>query len=153
MPSLLRAAILVGLVLASVASASAGQIAIRGYDTVAYFTQHAPVRGTPAYTADWVGSTWQFASAANRDLFLADPVRYLPQFGGLCTGALGYGVAVAADPEAWRIVDGRLYLFADKQGLELDFDANPQAAIDAASAHWPQVSTDLATGQTMVIGQ
>jgi hypothetical protein len=151
MRSLLRCALLAGLILASAAASAAG-VAIRGYDTVAYFTDHAAVPGSPAFTADWVGSTWQFASAANRDLFLADPVRYLPQFGGLCTGAIGYGVAVAADPEAWRIIDGRLYLFADKQGLELDFDANPQAAIDAASARWPQVSADLATGQTMVIG-
>jgi YHS domain-containing protein len=67
---------------------SAG-VAILGYDPVAYFTDAKAVVGKPEFTARHDGATWQFASAAHRDAFVANPARYAPQFGGYCA----YGVA------------------------------------------------------------
>lgn len=86
-------------------------VAIRGTDPVAYFTQGRPVEGRVAFQADYHGATWHFASAENRDAFVADPQKYAPAYGGFCAYALSLGPnKVATDPRAWSIVDGRLYL-------------------------------------------
>lgn len=85
-------------------------IAIDGTDPVAYFTEGAPVAGDPAITHDWMGATWRFASAANNDAFVADPESYAPQFGGYCAWAVSEGYTASTTPEAWSIVDGKLYL-------------------------------------------
>ena len=85
-------------------------LAIRGYDPVAYFTDQRPVKGLPQFNYSWMGATWLFATAANRDQFSADPARYAPQYGGYCSYAVSKGHTASIDPEAWRIVDGKLYL-------------------------------------------
>ncbi len=61
-----------------------GGEAIRGYDPVAYFTQGQAVEGTDALTHEWLGATWKFASAEHRDMFVANPVGFMPQYGGYC---------------------------------------------------------------------
>jgi hypothetical protein len=85
-------------------------LAIQGYDPVAYFTDGRPTRGVEAYTHRWQDAEWRFASAAHRDAFAAAPERYAPQYGGFCAYGVAQGYRVDVDPEAWRIVDGRLYL-------------------------------------------
>ena len=89
--------------------------AIRGYDTVAYFTEAKAVKGSPEFTVDWNGATWRFANAVNRDAFAEDPERYAPQYGGHCAYAMSTGKLVPTDPEAWHIVDGKLYLNYSKR--------------------------------------
>lgn len=89
--------------------------AIRGYDTVAYFTDGKATKGSPEFTVDWNGATWRFASAANRDAFAENPERYAPQYGGHCAYAMSTGKLVQTDPEAWHIVDGKLYLNYSKR--------------------------------------
>ena len=84
--------------------------AIKGYDTVAYFTERQPMKGKPEFAYRWNDAQWQFTNAAHRDLFVADPERYVPQFGGFCSMALVVGKIKDIDPEAWTIVDGKLYL-------------------------------------------
>ena len=85
-------------------------IAIRGYDTVAYFTQSKPVKGHDSFTIEWSGATWKFASQAHLDLFKAEPEKYAPQYGGYCA----YGVAneglVKIEPDQWTIHNNKLYL-------------------------------------------
>lgn len=85
-------------------------IAIRGYDTVAYFTQNKPVEGRDEFTTEWSDATWKFSSKEHLDLFKADPEKYAPQYGGYCA----YGVAqeglVKIEPDQWTIHDGKLYL-------------------------------------------
>jgi YHS domain-containing protein len=85
-------------------------VAIKGYDTVAYFTEGHPVKGKKAFEFSWQGVPWYFANAAHRDLFAANPERYAPQFGGFCSMGMTRGKTANADPEAWTIVDGKLYL-------------------------------------------
>lgn len=86
-------------------------VAIRGTDAVAYFTQAKPVQGTAEFAAEYQGTAWHFSSAENRDTFLSDPEKYAPAYGGYCAYALSLGTyKVETDPNAWSIVDGRLYL-------------------------------------------
>ncbi|WOF74600.1 YHS domain-containing (seleno)protein [Parvibaculaceae bacterium PLY_AMNH_Bact1] len=86
-------------------------VAIRGTDAVAYFTQAKPVLGKEEFSAEYQGATWHFSSAENRETFLNDPEKYAPAYGGYCAYALSLGTyKVETDPDAWSIVNGRLYL-------------------------------------------
>jgi len=85
-------------------------VAVNGYDVVGYFTDSAHVQGRPDFKTDWMGATWQFANAASRDLFAATPEAYAPQYGGHCAYAASKGALASSVPEAWTIVDGKLYL-------------------------------------------
>jgi YHS domain-containing protein len=120
-------------------------LGIMGYDPVAYFTEGRAVKGSPEFSHEWLGETWHFASAEHRDAFAADPIRYAPQYGGYCALGVAYDEASAnLDPEAWRIVDGKLYLFFGKEGLEEDWDRNPAAVVAEADARWPVIEARLA---------
>ena len=88
-------------------------LAVSGYDPVAYFTDGKPVEGSSDYSFAWNGAVWRFASQANLDEFKADPAQVRAQFGGYCAWAVSQGYTASADPEAWRIVDGKLYLNYD----------------------------------------
>ncbi len=90
-------------------------VAIKGYDTVAYFTEGQAMKGQSKFAASWNGVEWYFANAGHRDLFAANPERYAPQFGGFCANGLSKGKQVAANPEIWTVVDGKLYIkFSEK---------------------------------------
>jgi hypothetical protein len=86
-------------------------LAIKGYDPVAYFTDGKPTSGLPEFEYVWDERRYRFASAAHRDAFKADPVRYAPQFGNYCAMALSKGEIVVADPENWLVSEGKLYVF------------------------------------------
>src|SRR5215469_13670149 len=86
-------------------------LAIKGYDPVAYFTIGRPTRGLPEIEYQWDEQRYRFASAEDRELFKADPVRYAPQLGNYCAMALAKGEIVVADPENWLISDGKLFVF------------------------------------------
>ena len=112
--------------------------AIRGYDPVAYFTEGRPVEGTSAHRYEWKGAAWSFASAANRAAFEADPEKYAPRYGGYCAWAVSQGYTASIDPEAWRIVDGALYLNYSLDVQERwakDIPGN----IARAEANWPRL--------------
>lgn len=85
-------------------------VAIRGADTVAYFTQMQYLPGTDEFTTQWNGATWKFSSQEHLDLFIADPEKYAPQYGGYCAYGVAQDYLVKIEPEAWSIVDGKLYL-------------------------------------------
>lgn len=87
-------------------------LAIQGYDPVAYFTQGKAIEGNKQFAAVFEGVTYRFANAANKDLFLKDPKKYEPQYGGWCAYAMGAtNEKVEIDPETFKIVNGKLYLF------------------------------------------
>ncbi|NRA20643.1 MAG: tat pathway signal sequence domain protein [Oceanospirillaceae bacterium] len=85
-------------------------VAVSGYDTVAYFTQGAAVLGNKSFSLTHNGSLWRFSSEANKQLFIADPAKYSPQYGGHCAFAMANDKRVSADPKAFTIVDDKLYL-------------------------------------------
>jgi YHS domain-containing protein len=110
--------------------------AISGYDAVAYFTQGKPIKGDKKFSANYKGATWFFASAANRDSFLKDPEKYAPQFGGYCAWAVSQGYTASADPEAWKIVNGKLYLNYDKS-IQAKWEKEIPKNINSGDKNWP----------------
>ena len=111
--------------------------AIRGYDPVAYFTDGAPAQGSPEFTTTWDGAQWYFASAANRDRFIADPARYAPQYGGYCAYAMSKGLVVSTDPAAWHIRDDKLYLNYSL-GVRKTWLKDPAGYIEKGDRHWAE---------------
>lgn len=110
--------------------------AIKGYDPVAYFTENAAVKGDRDYTYHWNGADWRFSSKQNLDLFVANPTQYAPQYGGYCAWAVSKGYTAKIDPEAWNIVEGKLYLNYSqsvKQTWQQDISGN----IAKGDASWP----------------
>lgn len=87
-------------------------LAIDGYDPVAYFVSGKALEGKKELSANIGGVTYRFVSASNRDLFQKDPQKYEPQYGGWCAYAMGAtGEKVEIDPETFKIIDNKLYLF------------------------------------------
>jgi YHS domain-containing protein len=117
-------------------------IAIQGYDPVAYFTEGRPMKGSAEFARKWLGATWHFANAGHRDAFAAQPEKYMPQFGGYCAAAMARGFVKSFDPEAWRIVDGKLYVYASKKGRDMDKENIP-ASIAKGNANWRTIKTGL----------
>lgn len=93
----------------------ANGIAIRGYDTVAYFTVGKPQKGSDEFTTEWEGATWKFSSQEHLDLFNAEPEKYAPQYGGYCAYGVAQGNLVKIEPELWTITNGKLYLNYNKK--------------------------------------
>jgi YHS domain-containing protein len=120
-----------------------GSVAIEGTDPVAYFTEGKPIAGSSEFEHEWMGATWRFASAENRDLFAADPEKYAPQYGGYCAWAVSQGYTAKIDPEAWSIVDDRLYLNYSKD-VRTQWSEDIPGNITKGDANWPKLRADLA---------
>jgi len=112
--------VLLSLLFGSIASgkASAAEIAIKGYDTVAYFTDGKALKGNESFTIQWHDMTWHFSSKEHRDLFVANPERYAPQHDGWCAWAMTESRLAVTDPEVWKIIDGKLYLNCSQTAYE-----------------------------------
>ena len=113
-------------------------IALKGYDAVAYFQQNHPLKGSSQFSFKWIDATWLFSSAANRDQFAADPQRYAPHYGGYCAYAVSQGHTAPIDPEAWRIIDGKLYLNYSK-GVQKTGEKDTTGYIQQADQKWPSL--------------
>lgn len=113
-------------------------VAMRGFDPVAYFVDGRPAKGDPAFRLMHEGAEWRFASVANRDAFAADPARYAPQYGGWCAWAVAQGYTAAIDPDAWRVVDGRLYLNYSRS-VQRRWERDIPGHIAAADVNWPRL--------------
>lgn len=113
-------------------------LAVSGYDPVAYFKDGKPVEGDSAFEHEWNGATWRFASQANLDAFKANPEAYAPQYGGYCAWAVSQGYTASATPEAWRIVDGKLYLNYSKS-VQATWVQDVPGNIAKADKNWPKV--------------
>jgi YHS domain-containing protein len=87
--------------------------AILGYDTVAYFTDGKPTKGQDAFTHEWMGAKWKFASQAHLDAFKAEPARYAPQYGGYCAYGVSQDNLVSIEPDKFKVIDDKLYLNYD----------------------------------------
>ena len=112
--------------------------AIRGYDPVAYHTEGAPVLGSAGITHTWQDVEWRFASEENRDLFAADPERYAPQYGGYCAFGTSRGYKVSTQPEAFAIVDGKLYLNYNL-AVQKTWDKDRPGYIAKADENWVDI--------------
>ena len=117
-----------------------GGLALDGYDAVAYFTDAKPVEGKKEFSTEWNGATWRFASAEHRDEFVKTPEKYAPQYGGYCAWAVAHNYTADADPEAWSIVDGKLYLNYDKK-IMAKWKEDVPGHVAKGDANWPKLLT------------
>lgn len=99
--------------------------AIKGYDPVAYFTEKKPVKGKANLIYSWKGATWHFSTPENRAAFSQNPEKYAPAYGGYCAYGWSRGYGVKIEPEAWSIVNNKLYLNYD---LDVRADWNEKQA-------------------------
>ena len=112
--------------------------ALQGYDPVAYFEQGEAVKGSDDFTTEYMGATFKFASAADRDAFVADPETYAPQYGGYCAWAMADGKYAKGDARYWRIVDGKLYLNYNA-GIQKKWEKDVPGFISKADTHWSEL--------------
>ncbi|WP_445174944.1 YHS domain-containing (seleno)protein [Microcoleus sp.] len=113
-------------------------VALDGQDVVAYFTQSKLVMGVSQFKHNWGGTTWMFASAANRDMFANNPEKYAPQYGGYCAQGTSEGNLVVTQPDAWKIVNGKLYLNYDKT-VQAQWMGDIPGHIASANKNWPAI--------------
>ena len=113
-------------------------LAIDGHDPVAYFTEQKPVKGSPEFRSDYQGSTFQFASAAHRDTFAANPEQFVPQFGGYCAYGMARGYKAKIDPAAFTVVSHKLYLNYS-EAVRSRWLADVPGYIQKADVNWPEV--------------
>lgn len=112
--------------------------AVHGYDVVAYFKQGKPVAGDSRFTAQHEGVTYRFSSAEHRDAFTSDPASYAPQYGGYCAFGAAMGRKFDGDPNAWAIVDGKLYLNLNKN-IQARWKENVPGFVKGANNNWPLI--------------
>ncbi len=112
--------------------------AIKGYDPVAYFTDRKPVKGSRVFEYVWMGAKWRFSNAGHKDLFIKDPDKYAPKYGGYCAYAVSQGTTADIDPDAWNIVDGRLYLNLSKR-IKDKWIKDIPGYIKKADENWPKI--------------
>jgi hypothetical protein len=117
-------------------SGTADHIAIQGYDVVSYFTEGKPVKGSPAHEVAFDDAKWWFKNAIHREMFVADPERYLPQYGGFCAGGMAMGVSVPANPDNWVIVDDKLYMVSGTGANLEEWKAHAAENIKVADKIW-----------------
>jgi len=127
-------------------------IAIKGYDTVAYFTDGKAVKGSSQFEYVYDDARWLFSNAAHQAIFVADPDRYMPQYGSYCAMCLAVKACARvfpdhpADPELWTIVNGKLYMVGDKKVLD-QWRANSAENIRQANARWTAIQGQHAAHQ------
>lgn len=148
--NLLRAALVLAMVATvtiAVRSASAAVdpinknvfgTALKGYDAVAYFKEGKPVKGKDDFRHEWMGAKWYFASAENRDEFAKNPEKYAPQFGGYCAWAVAHNYTASIDPEAWKIIDGKLYLNYSKD-VQKKWEQDIPGFVKQGNENWPKL--------------
>lgn len=111
---------------------------IGGYDPVAYFTEGKPVRGNGYHVSEFQGVTYAFSNKANQKQFEANPEKYLPAYGGYCAYGVAVGKKFVANPEVWKVLDGKLYLNLDtdiQQTWEKDVSGN----VKKADTNWDKI--------------
>ena len=113
-------------------------LALKGYDPVAYFTEGKPVPGKAEFTARHEGASYRFSSAANRDAFAAAPEKYAPQYGGYCAFGAAGGYKAPIEPDAWTVVDGKLYLNYN-QSVRRQWSSDIPGYLRKADANWPSI--------------
>src|SRR5206468_702621 len=141
-PSTALVVLLFAAVLVPAARSEEPKLSISGYGTVSYFTDGKPIQGKAEFEYLWHKLRWRFASGEHRDLFVKDPNRYAPQYDGYC--AMGTSNEAEAhkdtvDPEAWAIVDGKLYLTHNQYWLQV-WREKAEEYIKRADASWQAVS-------------
>ena len=114
-------------------------VILKGYDAVAYFTQHQAVKGNPAIQTKFEGATYYFASEADKVAFNQNPTKYVPQYGGFCAYHLSKGKLKDSDPTAFITYKGKLYICSSADTAK-EFRSNIDQNIRKADDYWVPLS-------------
>jgi YHS domain-containing protein len=117
---------------------SSSSKAIRGYDPVAYFTENKAVKGSSELVYNWMNANWYFSTQQNLDMFKADPDKFAPQYGGYCAYGCSEGHKAPTDPEAFTIVNGKLYLNYNLNVRKI-WRQDTDKKIELADMQWPTI--------------
>ena len=112
--------------------------AISGYDPVAYFKEGQPTKGTDQFVYNWNGAAWYFSNQQNLDSFKTSPQKFAPQYGGYCAYGMYEGHKAPTDPNAWTILNGKLYFNYNLKVRELWRDKKEEK-IETADKNWPAI--------------
>ena len=115
-----------------------GNLAIKGYDPVAYFIDGKAVKGSKSHSIEWNGAKWRFSSAENLEKFQQEPEKYAPQYGGYCAWAVSQNKTADIDPDQFAIVEGKLYLNYNAK-IQKRWLQQQQHFIDEADKFWPEL--------------
>ena len=115
-------------------------LALEGFDAVSFF-KGKPVRGRTEFQTLYKGATWRFDTQANMDLFLLNPAKFVPEYGGYCAWAVANGKLAPGRPRYWHVEDGKLYLNYSRR-VQKRWDALRDEFIDRADAQWPAILDD-----------
>ncbi|CAM3479818.1 YHS domain-containing (seleno)protein [Parendozoicomonas haliclonae] len=119
-----------------------GNLAVGGYDPVAYFTEEDAMKGSEDFEYDWQGAKWRFISQKHLDLFKANPEKYAPRYGGHCAWAVASKNRLyRGSPQHWDIVQGELYL-NHSDSVNRRWRANSQQHIGEADENWEQLKAE-----------
>jgi YHS domain-containing protein len=116
-------------------------VALSGYDPVAYFTVKSPTKGQESISAKYQDVTYWFSSNENRSIFLAEPSKYVAQYGGYCAYAAALGKKAPGDPTQWSVIDNKLYLNYDAR-IQKQWLPNASASILKADALWDGIKNN-----------
>jgi YHS domain-containing protein len=111
-------------------------VAILGYDPVAYFTEGKPMKGQDNLVFEYLGAKWKFATPAHLDMFKANPEKYAPQYGGYCAYGVAHDALVTIEPDKFRVIDGKLYLNYDAD-VQTKWLKDPAGFIRQADTRFP----------------
>ncbi|WP_316821739.1 YHS domain-containing (seleno)protein [Pedobacter gandavensis] len=112
--------------------------AIKGFDAVAFFTEHMPVKGKDSLSFQWKGAQWLFSTRKNMEQFKSDPEHFVPQYGGYCAYGTAGGYKAPTKTETWTIVNDKLY-FNYNNGVKENWIKNQDKLIEKADALWPTI--------------
>ena len=121
----------------SVADGADGTLMLKGHDPVAYFTLGKHTLGRADIKADFDGATYRFMSDAHKAMFVKEPAKYAPQFGGFCSNGIVYGIPWGGDADTWKIIDGKLYIFGGESSQRY-FLMNEKANLALAERYWAE---------------
>ncbi|MCB0491545.1 MAG: YHS domain protein [Cyclobacteriaceae bacterium] len=116
-------------------------IALEGYDPVSYFSNH-PIEGKSQLSYTYKNITYWFANQTNLNKFKSNPDQYEPAYGGWCAYAMGEtGEKVKVDPETYKILNGKLYLFYNFWGNNTltDWNKNEKDLKSKADQNWKKI--------------
>jgi YHS domain-containing protein len=113
-------------------------VAIQGYDPVAYFESSKAIEGKKEIISEFNGVLYYFSTESNKSLFLKNPSHYEPQFGGFCAFGMSQGYEVPVKPEAFTIVDNKLYLNYNLKVKEM-WSREQASRIEKAVVNWEKI--------------
>ncbi len=117
-------------------------VAINGYDPVAYFTDSKSVMGKKEFSYKWNDAEWYFEDKSHKEMFKKNPDKYAPQYGGFCAFGLSKDKLSSSDPNAWQIVDGKLYLCTNNKVHKMWQD-DIKGNVKKADKNWSKINSNM----------